>query len=210
MFAVIAAIVAAAIVVCQSIYWALPYTRLAPADGGRIVGRYRNVASNVAVALATYAFGIVFFGRYLVDVDLPSRWYAPILVLLLYDLGYYWLHRTLHWRPLMRIIHYVHHRTRHPTAIDSLYLHPLETVLGLVVQLGCVAAVGPLGLRAFIAVSLLHALINVLDHSNLSLPSPLAWLWNHWSQRHDAHHSRGGNYASITPIWDWLFGTTSR
>ncbi len=88
-----------------------------------------------------------------------------------------------------------------------MYLHPLEMAAGIAVQLGCVAVVGPLRLGAFVAASLMHALINVLDHANLRVPSRLAWLFNHWSDRHDAHHSLGGNYGSITPLWDWLFAT---
>ncbi len=198
-----------AIALCQSMHIKLPRLRRAPSDGVLIDGRYRNVVLNGSVALATYVVGIVLFGGYLIDADRASRWYAPILVLLLYDLGYYWLHRALHWRPLMRRVHWVHHRTSHPTAVDSLYLHPLETVAGLVVLLASMAAIGPLGAGAFIAVAVAHSLVNVLVHANLSVPVRLAWLTNHWSARHDAHHSSSGNFGNITPLWDWLFGTSA-
>ena len=207
----IAAVLAAAsIAAFQLLHASFPRLRLAPGDGHRIVGRYRNVAANVAAAVLVYLAGVGLLGEYLVDPSRPSRWYAPFIVLLLYDFFYYWLHRTLHRPPLMRLIHVVHHRTRHPTAVDSLYLHPLETAMGLAVLLGCIAMAGPLSVVGFAAVSLLHALINVIDHANLNVPSRLAWLCNHWSARHDLHHSRGGNYGSITPVWDWLFGTTAK
>lgn len=181
--------------------------RIAPGDGHRQSNRYTNVLANGTVALGVYLVGIVVFGTHLVDPSRPSRWWAPVVVLLLYDFGYYWLHRGLHLPRLMRRIHWVHHRNLHPTAIDSLYLHPFETVAGLVVLLASVAIVGPMGLAAFVAVSLLHTLVNLLHHANLQLPFRLAWLPNHFAERHDTHHSRGGNYGVITPLWDWLFGT---
>lgn len=199
-----------AIALCQSMHTGLPRLRRAPSDGVFIGGRYRNVAVNGSVALFTYVAGIVLLGGYLIDAGGTSRWYAPILVLLLYDFGYYWLHRALHWRSLMRRVHWVHHRTSHPTAVDSLYLHPLETIAGLVVLLASMAAVGPLGAGAFVATAILHSIVNVLVHANLSIPARLAWLTNHWSARHDAHHSSSGNFGTITPLWDWLFGTSAR
>ena len=195
--------------VCQRVHTSFQGCRRAPGDGHRLVGRNRTVTANAGVALAAYGIGIALFGTYLLDPGRASRWWAPVLVLLLYDCGYYWLHRGLHQRTLMLRIHRVHHRTQHPTAVDALYLHPLETAAGLVVLFGCVAAVGPLGVGSFVLTAALHTLINVLHHANLRLPSRLAWLCNHWSARHDAHHHRGGNYGSITPLWDWLFGTST-
>ncbi|MCY3756239.1 MAG: sterol desaturase family protein [Acidobacteria bacterium] len=206
----VALLVGLTIALCQWAHHRLPQCRLAPGDGHRVRNRYRNVAANIGTALAVYAAGLALFGDFLLDPGRPSRWWTPLAILLAYDSGYYWVHRALHWRPLMRHIHWVHHRMIHPTAVDSLYLHPAETAMGLAVQLGAVALFGPLGLGAFLAVSLLHAVINVLDHANLVLPWRLAWLSNHWSARHDLHHSKGGNFASITPFWDWLFGTAAR
>jgi len=68
----------------------------------------------------------------------------------------------------------------------------------------------PLGLGNLVAVSLLHGVINVLDHANLVLPWRLACLSNNWSTRHDLRHTTGGNFANITPVWDRLFRTAAR
>jgi sterol desaturase/sphingolipid hydroxylase (fatty acid hydroxylase superfamily) len=209
-YAVAIGLSAMAMALCQVMHDGMPRLRRAPSDGVLINGRYWNVALNGSAALATYAVAIVLFGGHLIDADRASRWYAPILVLLLYDFGYYWLHRALHWRPLMRTVHRVHHRTTHPTAVDSLYTHPLETVAGMAVLVASMLAVGPLGAGAFIAAAIVHSLVNVLVHANLSIPARLAWLTNHWSARHDAHHSASGNFATITPLWDWVFGTSAR
>ena len=206
---IVAALVGSSLVLCHWTYLRFQQFQLAPADGHRVRHRYWNVAVNIVTPLLVYGVGVTLFGAFLIDPAQPSRWYMPVVVLLLYDCGYYWVHRLLHLPLLMRHIHRVHHRMIHPVAVDSLYIHPLETVGGLCVQLGCIALVGPLGVGAFLAVSLLHAMINVLDHANLVLPWRLAWLPNHWSHRHDLHHSQHGNYGSITPVWDMLFGTAA-
>lgn len=183
--------------------------RIAEGDGHRLANRYRNAAINGTIALAIYLVGIVMFYEVLIDPDGSFTWYDPVLVLLLYDFGYYWLHRLLHRRTIMKRIHWVHHMNLHPTAVDSLYLHPVEMVAGLGVLLVSIATVGPLDIGAFLAVVLAHSIINILHHTNLRLPYRLAWLANHWAASHDAHHSQGGNYGVITPIWDWIFGTRS-
>ena len=195
------------IAICQWLYPRRLRLRLASGDGSRLPGRYSKVAGNAAAALATCAGGIASFGELLVDPAKASTRYAPILVLLLYDAGYDWLRRALHLRLPMRLVHHVHHRTAHLTAAKPLYLHPLETMPGPIVLMICVAIVGPLGTGAFIAVSLAHAMVNVIDHTNLRLPG---WPVDRLVLRHDAHHGWGGNYASITPICDWVFGTSAR
>ncbi|MXW22732.1 MAG: sterol desaturase family protein [Candidatus Dadabacteria bacterium] len=183
--------------------------RIAEGDGSRLKDRYRNASMNGTIAVALYLVAIVMFGELLIDLDAASTWYKPILVLLLYDFGYYWLHRLLHVRKVMQKVHWVHHMNLHPTAVDSLYLHPVEMIAGLAFLLISIVIVGPLGIGAFLAVVLLHTIINILHHTNLQLPYRLAWLANHWASSHDAHHSQGGNYGVITPVWDWIFGTRS-
>lgn len=210
LLAAIIVVPSALIAICQSAHARFARLRRAPGDGASIEGRYRIVALNGVVAMAVYFSSVVLGGGWLFDAGRASRWYMPVLVLLLYDLGYYWLHRALHWRPLMRSVHWVHHRALHPTAIDSLYLHPLDTLAGLGLLLACIAVIGPLGPGAFAVSVVSHSALNVVVHANLRLPSRVAWLTNQWSARHDAHHSGGGDYGTITPLWDWLFGTSSR
>ena len=104
---------------------------------------------NGTIAVALYLVAIVMFGELLIDWDAASTWYKPILVLLLYDFGYYWLHRLLHVRKIMQKVHWVHHMNLHPTAVDSLYLHPVEMIAGLAFLLISIVIVGPLGIGAF-------------------------------------------------------------
>jgi sterol desaturase/sphingolipid hydroxylase (fatty acid hydroxylase superfamily) len=140
----------------------------------------------------------------------PRLLLDAVLILLLYDFLYYWMHRSAfhQWGPL-RKVHVVHHAVRHPHAIDSLYLHPLETFLGLALLVACSVVVGPVHPATFTVAFGVYSFLNILVHSGLDLPFfPLRAL-SFLARKHDVHHTsmKGGNYASLTPLFDRLFGT---
>lgn len=131
-------------------------------------------------------------------------------VLLLYDFLYYLLHRfVFHAWEVGARWHRFHHRIRSPRTKDSLYVHPMETFLGVATMLVSIAALGVVGgmhVMSFAIAFLVYSLLNLFVHSAIRLPwLPLSAL----SRHHDAHHAsmRGGYYASITPIWDVVFRT---
>jgi len=45
------------------------------------------------------------------------------------EFHFYWIHRALHWPPLYRRIHYLHHKNISPGPWSGLAMHPLEHVL---------------------------------------------------------------------------------
>lgn len=146
--------------------------------------------------------------------DAATAWWAMALqavgVLLLYDFTYYLMHRfAFHEFEPLRRVHVVHHKVRHPMAVDSLYLHPIETFLGVALLTACTFVVGPVTPGTFAVVFLVYSSLNILVHCGLDLPVPgfrtIGWI----ARKHDTHHTsmKGGNYASITPLFDILFGT---
>jgi sterol desaturase/sphingolipid hydroxylase (fatty acid hydroxylase superfamily) len=137
-------------------------------------------------------------------------------ILLLYDFLYYLVHRyPFHeWRMLRRV-HAVHHVVRNPSAIDSLYLHPVETFLGLALLWACAGGLslvtGPVSVYSFAWAFLVYSTLNVVVHSGLELRVFPLNLITRLATRHDTHHvnMKGKNFASVTPIWDRVFGTHS-
>ncbi len=128
-----------------------------------------------------------------------------VAVLLVYDFLYYLLHRyPFHAWPWLKRVHTIHHKARYPIAVDSLYLHPVETVLGVTLLMFCVWLVGPIHVYSFGVVFLVYTQLNITVHCGLDLP-----LIGYMSRKHDRHHvgMRSGNYASITPLPDLVFGT---
>lgn len=138
-------------------------------------------------------------------------------ILLLYDFFYYLVHRyPFHEWKLLRRVHAVHHVIRNPSAIDSLYLHPIETTMGLSLLWVCasllVVVVGPVSVYSFGVAFGVYSLLNVLVHAGLKLERFPFSIVTHLATRHDTHHEsmKGKNYASVTPIWDIVFGTETR
>jgi sterol desaturase/sphingolipid hydroxylase (fatty acid hydroxylase superfamily) len=128
----------------------------------------------------------------------------------LYDLLYYCLHRFLfHEWQLLRNVHVLHHTVKYPTAIESLYVHPVENVLGVLLLFACTMIVGPVSLPAYAVLLAIYSWLNIVIHCGLDFQHPMLRPVARMVRNHARHHSsmRAGNYASITPVPDLLFGT---
>jgi sterol desaturase/sphingolipid hydroxylase (fatty acid hydroxylase superfamily) len=193
----------------------LASARIHPEPGRKLRGArlYPRVVGNMVLsgglvfvlAYATYPWLIVEGSP-----SVPRLVLDAFLVLLLYDFLYYWMHRVAFhaWGPLRRV-HVVHHAVRHPHSVDSLYLHPVETFLGLALLVVCTVIVGPVHAVTFSVTFAVYSFLNILVHCGLDLPFFPFRALGYLARKHDIHHTsmKGGNFASLTPIFDRLFGT---
>ncbi len=139
---------------------------------------------------------------------------AVPVILLVHDFFYYLTHRFLfHGNGYFRRVHGLHHQARLPSHVDSYYVHPLETVLGVAIFfLAVLLASLMLGRLHFTSIALAHVIftqISILNHVKVDLPY-FPFRFAHWiSAKHAIHHEnmQKGNYAGITPLYDRLFGT---
>jgi len=174
---------------------------------------YLRVALNIAVSV-TLIFSVMFgLGDYLYYDHAAPAWrylLEAATVIMLYDFGYYFVHRyPFHEWKILRGVHAVHHASRNPRVIDSLLLHPIETILGLGLFFGSAAIVGGVNLYILGALFTIYTMLNVLNHAGIDVPhSPFKTL-GVLAAKHDRHHHSmlSGNYASITPLPDIIFGT---
>jgi sterol desaturase/sphingolipid hydroxylase (fatty acid hydroxylase superfamily) len=197
-------------------HWpALAAARIHPEPGRKLRGArlYPRVFANMVLSGALVFVLVYVLYPWLIAEGAPSWGRLGLdvfLVLLLYDFLYYLMHRFLfHEWSVLRRVHVVHHAVRHPHAIDSLYLHPVETFLGVVLLIACCLVVGPVHPVSFCVAFAVYSFLNILVHSGLDLPCfPLRAL-SYLARKHDIHHTsmKGGNYASLTPVFDKLFGT---
>ena len=180
--------------------------------------RYRDaVRANNRAALATNAAFYVAVLPFCLDLAPRPPWrhaLDAVAVLMVYDFLYYLTHRFLFHGRALRKVHALHHQARTPTYGDALYVHPLETAIGLVLFLGSIPLVAlvsgaPLGAFSMAAATLVFTQLNTINHCYVDLPrfpfrtlSRITWL-------HAAHHvdMNHGNYATLTVIYDRLFGT---
>ena len=168
-------------------------------------GLVTNLVFYVAILPLSVSFAALPWWRHLVDV---------LLILLIFDFMYYLTHRFLfHGKPL-RKIHALHHQARTPTYIDALYVHPVETIIGLglfLISIPIVALIWGAPLNAFTAAvaTLIFTQINTINHTYVNLPRFPFRTLDYVTGVHAAHHvdMNQGNFATLTMLYDWLFGT---
>ncbi|SAM00218.1 hypothetical protein [Absidia glauca] len=153
-------------------------------------------------------------------------WPQLIIFFVIEDAYHYAVHRLMHWPPLYKKIHKVHHEYAAPFGIAAEYAHPLETsILGL----GTIG--GPLFYHAItfyylktskdwhlhlftMLVWIVVRLVQAIDaHSGYDFPWSLHHFIPFWAgaEHHDYHHQAFvGNYASSFRWWDYLFGTDKK
>jgi sterol desaturase/sphingolipid hydroxylase (fatty acid hydroxylase superfamily) len=172
-----------------------------------------RILLNMAVSI-TLIFSVMFgFGEYLYhDHDIPLWRFLleALTVLLIYDFGYYFMHRyPFHEWKILRGVHSVHHAARNPRHFDALLLHPVETILGLGLFFGSVALVGGVHIVTLGVLFTLYTALNILNHAGVDAQRFPFKTLGKLAVVHDRHHHsmRSGNYASITPLPDILFGT---
>jgi sterol desaturase/sphingolipid hydroxylase (fatty acid hydroxylase superfamily) len=172
----------------------------------------------VAVNLAFFV-GILPF---LVTLE-PQRWYTValdvFLIMMIYDFFYYLTHRfVFHGQGYFRKVHAVHHQARsRVSSIDSHLLHPTEIIIGItlfyvVTTLFCFAIGEPFHIATIVITTVIYTQINQINHCKIDLRT-FPWGTLNWiAIRHDAHHvdMHKGNYATITLLYDWLFGTLEK
>ncbi|MAC60149.1 MAG: sterol desaturase [Novosphingobium sp.] len=154
----------------------------------------------------------------------PQPWWRVardiVVILMFYDFFYYLTHRFLfHDSALLggagplKWMHAIHHRQHNPCRGDSSYIHPLEVAIGLGLYVASIAVLAALmGQFHVVTVVITWIVFNQINLHNHDLWEtdrfPFRYL-NYVSVMHHHHHARftGGNFATITLLYDWMFGT---
>lgn len=138
--------------------------------------------------------------------------FSIILVILIQDVYFYFAHRLLHTRKLIRY-HGVHHRSKVPTPFVMYAFHPVEALVHFV-RLPLIMWVFPTcPLMLLITEGFISNVINVYSHLNHE-PNFLRRIqsFHGWTSAtstfHDLHHCKiRGNYGFYLKFWDRLFNT---
>ena len=180
--------------------------------------RYRAaVKINNRAGLVTNLLFLIVVLPFCLTLDSRPLWRHAVdvfVVLIVYDFFYYLTHRFVFHGKLLRKQHAVHHQARTPTYMDALYVHPLETVIGLTLFYGTVPLIAllegaPLNAFSMAFAALVFTQLNSINHTFVNLSyfpfkmlSNITWV-------HAAHHvdMEQGNYATLTMLFDRIFGT---
>jgi sterol desaturase/sphingolipid hydroxylase (fatty acid hydroxylase superfamily) len=157
----------------------------------------------VVVPLATTLESLPLW-RYLADI---------VVILMVYDFIYYFTHRFLfHGWPLKKV-HGLHHQCRDISRIDSSFVHPLETFIGLSIYVISVIATAMLmGEVHAISAAFAYVIwsqVNTIVHTKFNLDYFPFKTIDYLTSKHAVHHQNMnmGNYSSVLLLFDWMFGT---
>lgn len=171
---------------------------------------------------------IVFFlvmAPFVVDLDPRPIWRGLLdilLILMVYDLGYYVTHRFLFHAAhdsrfallrAIRRVHAVHHQARDPSRIDAHYVHPTETFIGQELfhlsVLGLGLALGGFHVVSVAIATVTYIQLNLFNHVKFEVPGARYKVLNWISYKHHVHHidMQHGNYATVSLLYDKMFGT---
>ena len=99
-----------------------------------VEGVIRGLGTGVPIWTA-YEVGILFayangYVPWLTFVDHPVYLgLVALLVPMFHEFHFFWIHRLIHWVPLYRWVHRIHHISVNPSPWSSLSMHPVEQLL---------------------------------------------------------------------------------
>jgi sterol desaturase/sphingolipid hydroxylase (fatty acid hydroxylase superfamily) len=152
----------------------------------------------------------------------PQHWSRVLrdmfIILMVYDFVYYLTHRFLfHDNGIfggpLKWMHAIHHRQHNPCKGDSSYIHPLEVAVGLGLYVATIfflsSFLGNFHVVTIVVTWFAFSGINTHNHALWEDSKMLFGIPAYASRMHHHHHARftGGNYATITLLYDWMFGT---
>jgi sterol desaturase/sphingolipid hydroxylase (fatty acid hydroxylase superfamily) len=170
---------------------------------------------------------LVIFGGILpfcLTLDAQPWWRVPrdvVVILMFYDFFYYLTHRFIFHNggvfngPLLWM-HAIHHQQHDPCRMDSSYLHPLEVAIGLGLYVASIFVLsrlmGNFHVATIVITWVAFSEINLHNHDLWKVDRfPFRYL-SYMSKMHHNHHARftGGNFATISLLYDWMFGTLDK
>jgi sterol desaturase/sphingolipid hydroxylase (fatty acid hydroxylase superfamily) len=218
-YAIVAAIFAFDALLLVLLAWMHHAARFAPLRLSTTVrmkvttaSRIKNIVASSTISLAA-VLGTTFLGFDALFHHAPVSAWTILLeaaaILLIYDFAYYGLHRGMHHKKVMRLVHGVHHRAKNPSALESFYLHPAELLAGLFLLFAATFVVGPVHIYTFALVFFVYSTLNIVIHSGMAFGRRWLAPIDALTRKHQVHHMTdfGKNFASLTPLPDLVFKT---
>ena len=153
-----------------------------------------------------YANGVLPFW---LDPGAHPVWFALAFVLIPFwaSMHFYFIHRLLHWRPVYRLAHALHHRNDNLGPWSGLSMHPVEHAIYLSsVLIHAVLVSHPIHIFFHMQWNTLGAAVSHAGFESLTFRGrPVLALGSFHHQLHHRHYDC--NYGNPFMPWDRWFGT---
>jgi len=134
---------------------------------------------------------------------------ASVLGILLYELGMYAWHRSLHTsNTLWRTFHQFHHSAERLDTYGAFYFSPLDMIGFTLLGTLCFSVIMGLPPKAVTVFLLVSNFLSIFQHANIKTPVWFGYIIQR-PESHAVHHGKGihaYNYSDL-PVFDILFGT---
>ena len=179
---------------------------------------------NIVLLLLVSSLGLYYLHPILFEQTLSFRFSTIIIqlliILIIDDLYFYFLHSWMHNNEyILNKIHRIHHKAISPFALEYIYVHPIEWIMGyfgpfiaIFLISFCFGEFGQISHAVSVLAFWLYQLIRNIHE--LDVHSGFRSFFSKWipfwgeSEHHDMHHEKlNGNYATTFTIWDQVFNT---
>ncbi|TGN17369.1 sterol desaturase family protein [Leptospira idonii] len=149
------------------------------------------------------------------EKGIPYLFFSLLALILFHDFYFYCTHRFMHWKPIFKHVHLVHHKSTNPSPWAAFAFHPYEAVIeaGVVPIFILFVPVHNLTIVLFLVYM---TFLNVLGHLAFELfPKGFVgskWTgWHNTTTHHNMHHKWFHcNYGLYFNWWDKIFGTNHK
>lgn len=145
----------------------------------------------------------------LLDLSGMNTALAAVLGVLLFEVGLFLWHRSMHKsNALWRIFHQMHHSAERLDTFGAYYFSPMDMIGFTLLGTLCFSVVMGMSPQAVTIVLLVTNFLSIFQHANIRTPSWLGYVIQR-PESHAVHHAKGihgFNYADL-PLIDMIFGT---
>lgn len=135
-----------------------------------------------------------------------------LIMILVHDTYFYWVHRLFHTRWFLKNVHNIHHRSANPTPLAANSFHPIEAlILGIVVF--PLITIWPVHILALLLFNSFVVITNVIGHLGFEfipfkLRHSMTGKYIGSSTHHNLHHQKSNkNFGLYFTFWDRLMKT---
>ncbi|GAC1595870.1 MAG: sterol desaturase family protein [Ginsengibacter sp.] len=144
--------------------------------------------------------------------------YVPaclMLLIVIHETYYYWLHRWMHLPAIFKVVHKVHHESKTTSPFTAFSFHPIESALQAVF-FPVVVLVFPIHYMVLGTLLIFMTITSMINHLNIEIypknfNKNIIGRWFIGATHHALHHSEFKvNYGLYLTFWDKIKRTESK